>query len=111
MKYICPVCGYKGLDEPAYANLNTLKDGSFNICSCCRFQFGVDDDIELGNGDFLAVKDTHTIYRDIWLKFDAPVFSTKEYPIENQKHGKVKREFLVDQLKTIGVDINEQVEK
>ena len=107
MKYICPVCGYKGLEEPVYNDLKNFKDGSFNICSCCRFQFGVDDDIELGNGDFLAVKDTHTIYRNIWLKFDAPVFQIKEYPAENQLNGKVKPEFLADQLKNIGIEINE----
>lgn len=109
MKYICPVCGHKGLDEPAYADLKNLKGGSFDICSCCRFQFGVNDDIELENGDFLAVKDAHTIYRDIWLKFDAPVFSTKEYPAGKQEKGKVKRACLEDQLKNIGIDINEQI--
>ena len=32
-KYICPVCGYKGLDEPAYDE-NYLED-SYDICSCC----------------------------------------------------------------------------
>ncbi|HLU83894.1 MAG TPA: hypothetical protein VKZ45_00340 [Vicingaceae bacterium] len=110
MKYVCPVCGHKGLDEPAYTDLKNLKDASFDICSCCRFQFGVDDDIELQNGDFLTVKDTHTIYRDIWLNFDAPVFLTKEYPAENQENGKVKRKYLEDQLKYIGIAINESAD-
>lgn len=85
MKYICLVCGYKGLDQPAYADLNNLQDGSFDICNCCRFHFGVDDDIELENGGFLEVKDTHTIYRTIWLNFDAPIFLTREYPAVNQE--------------------------
>lgn len=38
MSYICPVCGFPELEEnPEYI-------GSFEICSSCRFQFGVTDD-------------------------------------------------------------------
>lgn len=107
MKYMCPVCGYKGLDEPAYGDLDNLKEGSFDICSCCRFQFGVDDDMELENGDFLSIKDTHNIYRHIWLSFDAPIFATKVYPANNQVHGKVKRECLERQLKNVGIALIE----
>ena len=102
MKYSCPVCGYKGLDEPAYGNCEKLEFGSFEICVCCRFQFAVDDDIELENGGFLTVKDAHNIYRNIWLSFDAPVFMTEHYPSEYQENGKVKRERLERQLKKYG---------
>ena len=70
MKYNRPVCGYKALDEPAYVDLKHLKGASYYICSCCRFQFEVDDDIKLDNG-------------------------------------KVKRECLENQLKNIGIAINE----
>ncbi|MGX7243634.1 hypothetical protein ACWOC1_02160 [Enterococcus quebecensis] len=41
IKNICPVCEFDGLDEPAY---NTLGYGSYDICSCCGFQFGLHDD-------------------------------------------------------------------
>lgn len=107
MKYICPVCGYKGFDEPAYDNLNKLEGGSYDICECCRFQFGVDDDVELENGEFLTVRDVHNIYRKIWLDFNAPVFMTSYYPPENQENGRMKRESLEKQLKNIGISINE----
>jgi len=41
MKYTCPVCGWPELDEPPRG-----KDGvaSFEICPCCGFEFGFDDD-------------------------------------------------------------------
>lgn len=106
MKYSCPVCGYKGLDEPAYYDFKKLAGGSFEICECCRFQFGLDDDIELENGEILTVRDAHNIYRNIWLSFDAPVFMIKYYPAENQENGKVKRECLEKQLKNIGISLN-----
>lgn len=107
MKYSCPVCGYNGLDEPAYYDLNKLEGGSFDICECCRFQFGVDDDIELENGEFLTVRDAHNIYRRIWLSLEAPVFMIEYYPSEYQENGKVKRAYLEKQLKNIGIRLNE----
>ena len=36
---ICPVCGYDGLDEPAFDERGV---GSDDICPCCGFQFGLD---------------------------------------------------------------------
>ncbi|WP_214785043.1 hypothetical protein [Exiguobacterium sp. S3] len=50
MDYICPVCGYDGLEESAY---NEYDLPSFEICSYCRFQFGDDDDVEVREGVFL----------------------------------------------------------
>ena len=40
MKYVCPVCNYDGLDQKPY---NDRGYGSYEICLCCGFQFGVDD--------------------------------------------------------------------
>lgn len=37
---VCPVCGYDKLYEPPYDNYGL---GSYEICPCCGFQFGVDD--------------------------------------------------------------------
>lgn len=107
MKYICPVCGYKGFDEPAYYDLDKFEGGSFEICQCCRFQFGVDDDVQLENGEFLTVRDAYQIYRNIWLSFDAPVFVTEQYPPDWQENGKVKREYLEKQLQNIGRSLND----
>ena len=41
MKHTCPVCGWPELHEPPRS-----KSGgaSFEICPCCGFEFGFDDD-------------------------------------------------------------------
>jgi len=36
---MCPVCGYEGLDDPAYED----SAPSYEICVSCGFQFGVSD--------------------------------------------------------------------
>jgi hypothetical protein len=41
MSFICPVCGYPGLDEPPRSSSG---GGSYEICPSCRFEFGVTDD-------------------------------------------------------------------
>ncbi len=40
-KFMCPVCGYKNLDEPPRS-----PEGypSYEVCECCGFEFGVQDD-------------------------------------------------------------------
>ncbi len=38
--YTCPVCLYDNLGEPPY---NSDGYGSYEICTCCGFQFGYDD--------------------------------------------------------------------
>jgi hypothetical protein len=41
MSFVCPVCGYPGLEEePRSAE----GGGSYEICPCCSFQFGVTDE-------------------------------------------------------------------
>ena len=37
---ICPVCSYDGLFDPPY---DENGYGSYEICPCCGFQFGLDD--------------------------------------------------------------------
>lgn len=49
MKYTCSVCGYAQMDDVAY---DENGDASFELCSCCGFQFGVDDDVEIEDGIF-----------------------------------------------------------
>jgi hypothetical protein len=41
MSYLCPVCGFDGLEEPPYS---PSGNGLYEICPCCGFQFGVTDD-------------------------------------------------------------------
>ena len=53
--HICPVCGFDGLDEPP----TTPECGdSYEICSCCGFQFGVSD----GDRGF-----TYEGWRQAWI--------------------------------------------
>lgn len=42
-RYICPVCGYAELDQPAYGEGGF---GSDEICPSCGYQFGITDDDE-----------------------------------------------------------------
>jgi hypothetical protein len=39
----CPICGWPGLHEPPRSPDGV---GSQEICPCCFFQFGFDDDVE-----------------------------------------------------------------
>ncbi len=57
MKYICPVCGYDHLYEPAYDEEG--GGGSYEFCPSCGFQFGVSDD---------AYHITHNEWRQQWIE-------------------------------------------
>lgn len=41
MGYLCPVCGYPGLNEYPHSY---ETGGSYEICPSCGYQFGVTDD-------------------------------------------------------------------
>ena len=55
MNHTCPVCAYPGLEEPPRSNSG---GGSYEICPCCGFQFGVSDD-----DDGL----TYEVWREHWV--------------------------------------------
>ena len=38
--YMCPICGYPGLDEPPYDEYGCA---SFDICPCCGVEYGYHD--------------------------------------------------------------------
>ncbi len=67
MGHVCPVCGHL-LKEPPYD-----PDGnpSYEICDCCGFQFGFDDQSEGW---------TFEVYRASWLKTGAFWFSERDKP-------------------------------
>jgi hypothetical protein len=58
MTWTCPCCGYAGLEQPPYERLaqppfdipcgppyaTCLGDPSYDVCDCCGFEFGNDDD-------------------------------------------------------------------
>jgi predicted RNA-binding Zn-ribbon protein involved in translation (DUF1610 family) len=43
MSHMCPVCGYPGLDKPAYSGKACRKTASFETCPSCGFKFGYTD--------------------------------------------------------------------
>lgn len=53
---ICPVCGYPELDEHPRTDEG---GGSYEICPCCNFQFGVTDDDE---------HISYSQWRERWIK-------------------------------------------
>lgn len=58
MSNMCPVCGYPGLDDPAYLATPKGGLGSLEICPSCGFQFGwTDDDQHI----------THEQWRTQWI--------------------------------------------
>ncbi len=59
-KYVCPVCGYDQLDEPA---------ASHSVCSCCGTHFGYHD-----------IGHTWDELRRNWLLRGAPWFSKAVSP-------------------------------
>lgn len=61
MKYTCPVCGYDQLEEPPRDKHG--KCPSYEICSCCGFEFGYDDD---------AAGFTYDSFRKDWVKRGCP---------------------------------------
>jgi hypothetical protein len=63
---ICPVCGYDGLEEPAYDEAGCA---SFEICPCCGIEFGYDD-----------AQKTHNELRNLWLGSGCPWHSLENRP-------------------------------
>ncbi|MBM0065910.1 hypothetical protein [Alkalicoccobacillus gibsonii] len=98
--YRCPVCGYPGLDEPPY---DTFGCSSFDICSCCGFQFGVDDDDHDENNEpiIYSKEELYTHYRNAWIASGAKPIS-EDFPERLLKtNGSLKDHILKDQLKSM----------
>lgn len=70
--YRCPACGYSGLKSPPH---NPVSGGaSDEICPCCGFQFGFDDD------------DRHISYEEWrvqWVSNGMRWFSAGQNPPDN----------------------------
>ena len=85
MTYMCPVCAYPALAEPAY---NRTMGGSNEICPSCGFQFGVTDhDKHI----------SHDQWRQMWIDQGMPWDSIGR----KMPEGWDPRE----QLKKIGVEV------
>lgn len=81
MKFTCPVCGYKGLDEPAY---NEYGDPSYEICSCCGFEYGFDDHSE---------GYTFQSYREKWINEEYSFHNKNNMP-RDWSEAKAKEQLL-----------------
>jgi hypothetical protein len=87
-KHTCPICGYAGLDQAPYANLEEVPvpEGleppygqhfgtpSFEVCDCCGFEFGNDDEPGTAEGVSFGA------YRREWLDDGAQWFSPSNRP-------------------------------
>jgi hypothetical protein len=86
VQHICLVCGYNGLEEPPY--ISGTDAGSFEICPCCKFQYGY-----TGSAHGKAY---HKTYRKEWITNGAKWFDESEKPPNWD---------LKKQLKNINVEI------
>lgn len=66
-KYICPVCGFDGLKEPPFGVNN---EPSHEICPCCGFEFGFDEDGAAG----------FNIFRLHWIENGTKWFTSARRP-------------------------------
>jgi len=78
-------------------------DASFELCSCCGFQFGVDDDVEIEDGNFLSRSEAHDLYRANWLKDGAKIFSDYAFERGQAKGEPLARTALEKQLRAIHI--------
>ncbi|KTR62555.1 hypothetical protein RSA42_00060 [Exiguobacterium indicum] len=103
MKYTCPVCGYDRMDDVAYYENG---DASFELCSCCGFQFVVDDDVEIEDGIFLSRSEAHDLYRSNWLKDGAKIFSPHAFKTMQDAGDYLERTILQKQLQRIHITLD-----
>lgn len=88
---MCPVCGFKGLDEEPY---DKDKCASFETCSCCGTEFGYED-----------FNTPHTELRVKWIKDGCPFHYEEEKPLNwNPKKQLKDAKLLTD-------DLEEKLEK
>ncbi|WP_243290957.1 hypothetical protein [Bacillus sp. FJAT-47783] len=105
--YICPVCGYDGLDEAPYGkNFNP----SYDICVCCGFEYGYSEDHDVDLGYIVTPnemkKAAFQLYRKKWIEDGAVVRFSDSYQKEYQENGIVKPEILIKQLKRLNIALD-----
>lgn len=102
VSHLCPACGFAGLRTLPYAELRSLPvsddleppysqyfgDPSYEVCDCCGFEYGNDD--EPGTG--LPV--TFRRYREEWISGGTQWFAPSRRPVDWS---------LADQLEAAGI--------
>ncbi|MCR6105792.1 hypothetical protein HXA34_05745 [Salipaludibacillus agaradhaerens] len=106
--YICPICGYDGLDAPPYEIHS--HSASYDICPCCYFEYGYSEDHEVDLGYIVTPVDMREaafqLYRKQWIEKGAVVGSPENYPKEFQEDGKVKQETVLKQLNRLNLPLD-----
>ncbi|MBU5351929.1 hypothetical protein KQI74_06535 [Paenibacillus barcinonensis] len=73
MKKICLVCNYQDLHEAPYDHRGVPSD---EICPCCGFQYGFDDD------GFCNHEESYRLWRKVWINNGCNWFSEGRIPPE-----------------------------
>lgn len=108
VRYTCPVCGYEGLENAVFINGEYLN--TFEICTCCGFEFGFSEDHDVVHGfitipePFLAV--AFQLYRKKWIEEGIRLFDSKSIPENKKNKDSLKFDVLVDQLKALKLDVS-----
>lgn len=94
--HTCPACGYRDLSRAPYANFPQLPlpenlvppysqyfgDPSYDVCECCGFEFGNDD--EPGTAPSLTFRQ----YREEWIagggRWFEPSKKPRDWTLERQ---------------------------
>lgn len=74
MKHICLVCNYQGMYDMPYDHRGVPSD---EICPCCGFHYGYDDDGICKN------EESYDKWRDEWIKNGCVWFSEGRKPPAN----------------------------
>jgi hypothetical protein len=104
IEHVCPSCGYRGLDCPPYANMPAppwlgpeppysmhYGDPSYDVCDCCGFEYGNDDEPLLG-----VRGSSFEEYRREWIGRGCPWFDVDKRP---------KSWSLSEQLSRAGISV------
>ena len=91
VKFVCPCCGYPQLDAAPYANIglppwsdhgsppyrHRYGEASYDVCRCCGFEFGSDDEPVLG-----TTGDSFTEHLRVWISGGCPWFQPEQRPAD-----------------------------
>lgn len=85
MMSVCPVCGWDSLKTPPYGPTGNLP--AYEICSCCGFEFGFDDNGFTGS----EANPAHVSYRKLWIERGCPWFAEAAKPAGWQAERQLER--------------------
>lgn len=106
--HLCPVCGFKGLEEAIFVDREYLN--TFEICRCCGFEFGFSENNEVEHGfitipeEFLEV--AFQLYRKEWIEEGIKIFNPESIPENKRNEDFLKFDILVKQLKDLNLNLS-----